>query len=172
MSEMTGTEIETPATDTPETDSTPAESGKPENKEQRYRREAREAQAERDALRSVVDRYRTAVVERIAGEALFNGADLFLTTDLASLLDDEGSVDEEKVRAATLAAIKDRPHWANDDYEDQAMRGQPRSAASFGRHPWDVPTSANIGAGPKKAADWSNLGSRPHLRRGVDLSAL
>lgn len=51
-------------------------------------------------------------VERIAASDMSTPADLWLTgPDLAELLDDNGDIDETKVRAAVAAVLETRPGW-------------------------------------------------------------
>lgn len=83
----------------------------------KYRRQAREAQAERDQLREVVTAYRRREAEEAAEAAgLERGGDLFDTgVDLAELLTDEGTVDAGKVKDAAAAVLSARPHWGRKE---------------------------------------------------------
>lgn len=96
MSETT-TETGTPP------EGTPAENGNAEAAKMRHR--AKAAEAERDGLRTRVESFQRAEVERLAGEhvkkpdALWAGG-----VELESLLGDDGNVDPAKVRTAALDA--------------------------------------------------------------------
>lgn len=85
----------------------------PNREAAKYRRQLREAEAERDQLRETVTGYRRAEVEKHAEAAgMVRGADLFdLGADLGELLAEDGTVDPEKVTAAATAVLADRPHW-------------------------------------------------------------
>jgi len=85
-----------------------------------YRRRLRDTEAERntiaaerDALRSRLDDRQRADVETLAGQRLQHGSDLWATdVDLASLLDDDGAIDEFKVSVAVDQLITSKPHYA------------------------------------------------------------
>lgn len=79
----------------------------------KYRRQLRDAEAERDRLAETVTRYQRAEAEQYAEAAgMVRGADLFdLGADLASMLAEDGTVDAEKVAATAAALLADRPHW-------------------------------------------------------------
>lgn len=94
--------------DTPETD----ESTERPNREARYRLRLREAEAERDALAGRLTRLQHAEAERLAGEQLTDGADLWRDgATLTDLLDDDGDLDPGKVREAAEALVQAHPHW-------------------------------------------------------------
>jgi len=84
----------------------------------KYRRQLREAQAEAEGLRSQLDAMRRREAERLAvlpaGPAvmgLHDGRDLWAYgADPAALVDDDGTVDPERVAAAVRAIGDERPH--------------------------------------------------------------
>ncbi len=78
----------------------------------RYRRRLRETESERDALTARVEQYQRAEAERIAAESLAAPADLWLFTDVAAVLNDEGDVDPEKVREIGRTVAAERPGLA------------------------------------------------------------
>lgn len=77
----------------------------------KYRRQLRQTEAERDALRARVQTWQQRHVEAIAAEHLAQPGDLLGLGghQLADLLDEHGEVDPGKVRAATLALVAARP---------------------------------------------------------------
>jgi len=78
----------------------------------KYRRQLRETETERDALRGRVETMMKAEVERLAATDLAAPADLWLTgTALPDLLDDDGNVDAGKVTDTIQRIIGDRPSW-------------------------------------------------------------
>lgn len=85
-----------------------AQDGEPTAREAaRYRRRLREAEAERDALTSRLETMQKAEAERIAAGTVTNPAALWAAgTTLADVLTDDGTVDPEKVRAATVTAAE------------------------------------------------------------------
>lgn len=91
---------------------------KPENRQDRRDRQARERatelEAERDALAGRLAAAQTREVERIAGEILAQPGDLLELgkVDLADLLDDEGNVDPDEVAALAAALVETRPGLA------------------------------------------------------------
>ena len=50
-------------------------------------------------------------VERIAADKLANPSDLWLTTQLADLRDEDGELDSEKIGERVDQLVTDRPHW-------------------------------------------------------------
>lgn len=107
---------------------TSVEDGKPGREAAKYRRQLREAEAERDALRERMRAEGHAAVDRAAAEhipgtplhgstfrprvALVDPTDLARYTDGGrdSLLDEAGNVDQRKVAAALEALQTDRPY--------------------------------------------------------------
>lgn len=85
--------------------------GKAGREAARYRRRLREAEAERDALREQVERLQRREVERVAGEHLSVGSDVFTVggVDLADVLDDGGEVDAAKVAEIAERIAAERP---------------------------------------------------------------
>ena len=98
-----------------ETDPNSAETGKDGAEAAKYRRRLRETETQRDQLSTRVERMQRADVERLAGAHLAKGADVMaFGTDLADLLGDDGEVDPDKVTAAALALLEDRPGLHKD----------------------------------------------------------
>lgn len=87
--------------------------GKEGNKEaQKYRTRLREAESQRDQLSATLETYRTREVHTLAEtHGLASGADLLTGTALADLLAEDGTVDPDKVKAATVALLETHPHW-------------------------------------------------------------
>ena len=83
-----------------------------------YRRRLRETEAERDVLRERVTALERAEVERIAGEyplSMTSPADLWLVgVELEELRDDEGRLDEERVRERVRDVLEERPSWRKE----------------------------------------------------------
>lgn len=87
----------------------------------RWRRHAREAEADRDALRGRLDELLAAEVERVAerrparGPRLAHGSDLLALTPgatVAGFLTEDGQVDAEKVATAVADLLTRRPDLA------------------------------------------------------------
>ena len=116
--------VEPPAPGPEESDTPEPRSGEA----RKYRKRAQEAEAERDALRTQLDTLRTSVAERMSGltkpEALWAAG-----VTLEDVLDDDGNVDETKVRAAAQTA-SDRLGLARGPRPDptQGARGTPTSS--------------------------------------------
>ncbi len=91
----------------------PESDDKPSNEAAKYRRRLRETEAQRDTLTATLDTYRRRDAEQAAEAAgLARGGDLFdAGNQLADLLADDGTVDEEKVTAAAAEVLAQRPHW-------------------------------------------------------------
>lgn len=99
---ITTTEVEPETAETTD-DSTTTEAGKGGRREAKYRRQLRDTEAERDTLRSTVETLQRAEAERLS--SLDKPAALWAAgTTLADVLDDDGTVDPEKVKAAADAA--------------------------------------------------------------------
>lgn len=132
----------TPETTDPDTTAAPAptddDTGPGANREAaRYRRELRAAETERDALRGQLETMRRAEVARIAttgdtdAPKLIDPTDLFAPDhDLAELLDDDGHVDPERVRAVIVERTERRPHLRADLARPRAPRPNPAQGSS------------------------------------------
>ena len=116
----------------------PKESGNAEAA--RYRTRLRETETERDSLRSTLDTYRRRDAELAAEAAgMAKGSDIFVAgTELESLLADDGTVDDAKVKTAAAAVLAERPHWATPpppkpkpDASQGQMSGKQESEASW-----------------------------------------
>lgn len=111
----------TAATDIP-VDAAPADNAAPAdtgsddragNKEARYRVERNEARAERDALGERLTTLQRREAERLAGQHLAAGNDLWRDgLELASLVDENGDLDASKVTQAAKTVLTAHPHWA------------------------------------------------------------
>lgn len=75
------------------------------------RRQLRETEAERDALRTRVDGYDKAEIERRAAERMASPADVWLASSLDAMRDDDGQIDDAKVDAELSRIVEERPHW-------------------------------------------------------------
>lgn len=108
----------TPEGENPE-ETLEADEAKPGREAAKYRRQAREAQTERDKAieelgltRARLDHMQTLEAQRHAAELLADPADLWrdgLTLD--QLLDSDGNLDPNKVTTAARTAIQAHPHW-------------------------------------------------------------
>ncbi len=76
------------------------------------RRQLREAEAERDALRERVNAHDRQDVERIAARSLADPSDLLSATNLDDLRDESGAVDWQVVDQAIVDLIQRKPHYA------------------------------------------------------------
>lgn len=89
----------------------------------KYRERLRETEAERDQLRTTVETMQRREVERLAAEHLIKPGSLWTVgVELTNLLDDDGAIDPEKVRAAALDARQQ--HGLEDP--QAARKRQPR----------------------------------------------
>lgn len=71
----------------------------------RYREQLRATEAERDTLRNTLESMQRREVERVAAEHLVKPSSLWTVgVELDNLLDDDGTVDPEKVRATAIDA--------------------------------------------------------------------
>ena len=100
-----------------------------------YRRQLRGAESERDRLREQLDARDRADAERLAGQAMAAGSDLWTAgVQLAALRDDDGALSAELVEQAVAGVLEQRPHWrrvATVSF-DGGARMTPDSAPSFG----------------------------------------
>jgi len=97
-------------------------------RDERYREQLREAEAERDRLRGLVEAGQRAEVERLAAARLTDARDLwYRDTSVADMLDDDGHVDPSKLDAAVDSLLAEHSHWAAPA---RAHRGELRSGAS------------------------------------------
>ncbi|MCV7379959.1 hypothetical protein BST11_15365 [Mycobacterium alsense] len=79
----------------------------------KYRRQLREAEAQRDALSERLSTLQRREAERLAAEHLADGADMWRDgLDIAALLDDDGNLDPAKVADAAGAIGRAHRHWA------------------------------------------------------------
>lgn len=113
----------------------------------KWRRQLREVEAERDALRERVNaQARTQVEDRLA-DRLNRPADLWLVTELDTVLTEAGDIDDDKLEAAVAAAVEERPHWATRPTTPPSPK--PNAAlsdtASGGNNPGDNPAEPSWG---------------------------
>lgn len=100
-----------------------AEDAKPDREAARYRRQLREAETARDTLAARVTKYQTAEAERLATGPgrLLDPTDLWRATDLASVVDDDGEIDPEKVTAAVDELVTAKPHYRQPDVAHDSL---------------------------------------------------
>lgn len=84
------------------------EENSPNAEAAKYRRQLREVEAERDTLAERLTTLQRTEVERLAADHIAVGSSLWLTgTELADLLNDDGTVNPDAVKTAAKAAIDD-----------------------------------------------------------------
>jgi hypothetical protein len=116
--------------------------GKPERgtaaEAKKYRLKLREAEAERDKFRALVEQHTRADVERAVAEmpsTLADSADLWQAgVKLEDLLDDEHGIDAAKLDAAVAHVIAEHPTWAKTKRVvdlGQGPRGEPVGRTSI-----------------------------------------
>lgn len=132
-----GLTAETPDVGTPPEGSPPAEGtegSKASREAAQRRRQLRETEAERDTLRGRVEGFQRREIERMAGEAMKNPADIWLVATLPALLDDSGEINAEAVTAAVAGATTgEREHWGKPAPDFGAGARKPEEAGpSFG----------------------------------------
>ena len=96
----------------------------------KYRRRLRETETERDGLAERLAGYQRREAERIAGDTLSRGDDLWIATDdVSAVLDDTGAVDPDKVTAAVQAVLDGRPQLGRTHgrVRPNRQQGQPSS---------------------------------------------
>jgi hypothetical protein len=98
----------------------------------RHRLTKNAAEQERDQLRGRVDAQDRREVERIAGDRLASPGDLWLTTQLADLRDEDGELDSDKIGERVESVLSDRPHW-------RKTSGPPPNFSSGVRQPLKQP---------------------------------
>lgn len=109
-------QVEQPDTEQPEEGK--AEEGKAGREAAKYRRQLRDAEAERDSLRGTVETLQRRMIEKHAGQTIAKPEALWAAgIDLGDLLDGDGMPDDEKVRAACVKASESlglsRPRGGN-----------------------------------------------------------
>ncbi|WP_051046295.1 hypothetical protein [Nocardia asiatica] len=123
--QATDTAVDAPAT---ETDSGEQPNGNREAA--KYRRQLRETETERDALRERVTAYERAEVERLAADRMADPSDLWTGgTDLETLRGKDGAIDPAKVGKAIEGVLESHPHWQRTTRTRPAV-GSLRSGAS------------------------------------------
>ena len=91
---------ETPTEDQPQTDSPNAEAS-------RYRRRLRETETDRDQLAAKLEDMQKDAIERLLSGTLAKPAGLWAAGhDVASMLDDDGNIDADKVQQAADQAVE------------------------------------------------------------------
>jgi len=101
------------------------------------RRQLREAEGQRDALQARVDQYERSEVERLAGDLLEDPSDLFLTSSLDVMRDEEGRIDQDLVRAEITSLTEQKPHYRKapdrpDMHQGARADASPDEGPSFG----------------------------------------
>lgn len=112
-----------------------AERGAASREAAKYRRQLRDAEAQRDQISAERDQLgeRLAAMQRreaeaLAREHLADGADVWRDgLEPSAVLDDDGNLDPAKVTAAAKAARKAHPHWA----APQPQKRNPSRRGSF-----------------------------------------
>ncbi|MGV0699967.1 hypothetical protein ABQF47_16360, partial [Mycolicibacter sinensis] len=101
----------TPTTGTPEVSE--SEPTSPNREAANYRRRLRDTEAERDTLAQRLESLQRNEIERLAGQHLENGADLWHggSIKVSDLLNDVGEVDPDLVTGAAHILLASRPHW-------------------------------------------------------------
>ncbi|MCG7597835.1 hypothetical protein [Mycobacterium sp. PSTR-4-N] len=99
----------------------------PNSEAARYRVQRNEARTERDALAERVAGYQRRECERIIADVLEVPGDLWdiARADVASFINEDGTVDEDELRASAEALINSRPGLA---------KSAPRPAPQWGQH--------------------------------------
>lgn len=78
----------------------------------KYRKRAQAAEAERDQLAERLTKMQRAEAERLAGQTLGKGADLWAGgVELGSLLDESGDLSTDLLEQAVTEVIAAHPHW-------------------------------------------------------------
>ncbi|WP_367582171.1 hypothetical protein [Tsukamurella tyrosinosolvens] len=95
-------EVNDTTEDAPETDVAPEPQSK---REARYRTQLRETEAERDKLAGRIEALQRTEAERLAADIIAKPESLWAAdVTLADLLDDDGQIDPDKVKAAAATA--------------------------------------------------------------------
>lgn len=103
--------VTAPAVTEPEVEPDPEEP-QPKNREERFRKQLRATEAERDALSERLSRMQRAEVERLASQHLADGADFWRDgTQLDNVLTETGDVDPDKVTELATALVDTHQHW-------------------------------------------------------------
>lgn len=98
----------------------------------KYRTELRTAQAERDALSERLNTLQRREVERLAGEKMAEGGDIWLSgTELTDMLDEDGNVDVERVSEAVSGIVASKPHWGAKAVPKQLRTGSLKSGTAI-----------------------------------------
>lgn len=130
--------------DPPEPEAKPDD--KPGREAARYRRQLRDAEAERDRLAAALADRQHQDVTDIAADHLLDPADFLLVhTDLSDFLDDDGNVDEAKVAEAVEQMRETRPHWFKPTERPGAPASKPREALRGGSDPTGTSTPTSWG---------------------------
>ncbi|CAN5904087.1 hypothetical protein BH23ACT2_BH23ACT2_28390 [soil metagenome] len=126
----------------PDTADEPVEPGteaeeSPNREAARWRRQLRDAEADRDRLAATVESYQRGEVERLAADRLASPGDLWAAgTNLADLVGEDGQVDADAVHTVAKAILVDRPHWAKPPPRFPPATGQGRREAVESAPSW------------------------------------
>jgi len=123
----------------------------PNREAAKRRRQLREVEAERDTLRSRLDSYDRAEVERLAADRLADPGDLWLSTSIEALRGDDGALDAEKVTAELDKITTDAPTGASSRRGPRFTRA--RGERSRRRRPSARPSSTHLGAAQRPRAN-------------------
>jgi hypothetical protein len=91
----------------------------------KWRRQLREAEAERDALRARLDDTHRVMVETEAAVRFVEPRDVWALTSIDALRGDDGLVDLERVQAEFDRIEQDRPHWRKQPEPEPQPNGFP-----------------------------------------------
>ena len=118
----------------------------PNQEAAKWRRQLREAEAERDTLRGRVEAMQRSEIERLASGRLAKPESLWAAgAQLADLLDEQGSVDPEKVEEAVTSAVDSL------GLEQVPSHLRPESRGAY------VPSEGRDTGRPSASADWQKL---------------
>jgi hypothetical protein len=77
----------------------------------KWRRQLRDTEAERDALRERLDATHRAQIEATAADAFHDPTDLWSATSLDQMRGEDGLIDPEKAEQAMNGVLESKPHW-------------------------------------------------------------
>jgi len=98
------------------------------NEAKNLRSRLRDAEAERDGLRASLNTYNRIDASQIAAEYLTDGEDLFRGgVELADLLGEDGTVDDDLVQEAARRVAAEHPNWTPNRAISALRPGMPES---------------------------------------------
>jgi len=78
----------------------------------KWRRQLRETETERDALRGRLDQRDRQDIERLATQQLVNPSDLWMVSSIDKMRAEDGTIDMARAEAELQRVVTERPHWA------------------------------------------------------------